>query len=135
MITVNDEPAPGFETSIEADLIDGKLIAKSVTVRSLVDGVPVTGTELRAVRVKAIIIENAPYLGAVLQVPADIEGLRKAGMRNLETACAVADLYRLAEYTGHPPVKCVQEQFGLSRPTATRWIRHAREIGVLPCGS
>jgi hypothetical protein len=44
---------------------------------------------------------------------------------------AVADIYQLAYLTGASPTKTVMERFGLPRSTASRWIRLAREHGLL----
>ena len=43
----------------------------------------------------------------------------------------VAQIYRLGHLLGEAPTKAVQEDFGLSRTTAIRWIMAARDKGYL----
>lgn len=120
-------PGPDFETLIITDVHDGALTATSVTVRSKVHGVPVTGTVLRSVRVADLSADVPAIPYSVKQ----IRQLRDAGIRNPDTAAMVANLYKAAESAGSPPAKTVRESIGLSTATATRWIRHARNAGLI----
>jgi hypothetical protein len=43
----------------------------------------------------------------------------------------VAHIYQFAVAVGAKPTKWIEESFGLSRPTAGRWIAAARERGFL----
>jgi hypothetical protein len=44
---------------------------------------------------------------------------------------AVAELYLAALREGLPPTKAVQQWSGASRPTASRWVRQARDLGLI----
>jgi hypothetical protein len=43
----------------------------------------------------------------------------------------VADVYNDAARTGHAPTLAVEQRFGVSRSTAGRWVRAARNAGLL----
>ena len=45
---------------------------------------------------------------------------------------SVAAVHRQAVTRGSAPVKAVEREFRVSRPTATRWVRKAREAGLIP---
>ncbi|MEC3952514.1 hypothetical protein VMT65_05675 [Nocardia sp. CDC153] len=141
LLSVPDHPEPGFETKIEI-LFDGaKVYPAQVAVESLQPGRAVTGTELRAVRVAGLIAEHLPdhahnALGANLMTrdPAEVTEIREAGIRDGRALEFVASSYQVASALGLPPAKYVQERLGLTRPTATRWIRQVREMGWLHDG-
>ena len=44
---------------------------------------------------------------------------------------ATARVYRYAQILQKSPAKAVQEDLGLTAPTATLWIRRARMLGLL----
>lgn len=51
---------------------------------------------------------------------------------NPEHLAQVADVYLEACGIGEPPTVAVQETWNVSRPTAGRWVMHARAQGLLP---
>jgi hypothetical protein len=59
------------------------------------------------------------------------ERARAGGGPSDEDLRAVADVYGLAFVTGGAPTKTVMERLGLPRSTAGRWIKMARERGLL----
>lgn len=44
----------------------------------------------------------------------------------------VAAEYSKAENTGSPPLMAVEKRWTVSRPTASRWVKEARDLGLLP---
>lgn len=60
-----------------------------------------------------------------------IAGLRKLGPSNPQTAKTVAAVYRWAERNGIAPNAHVADVLGLSRSTASHWIRLSRDTGEL----
>lgn len=59
------------------------------------------------------------------------ERARAGGGPSDEDLRAVADVYQLAYVTGGAPTKTVMERLALPRSTASRWVRMARERGLL----
>ncbi|WP_156747645.1 hypothetical protein [Nocardia sp. 852002-51244_SCH5132740] len=141
LLVVPDHPEPGLVTKIEIVFDGTKVFPAGVSVESRVAGRPVTGTELRGVRVAGLIAEHLPShahnsLGARLfaGTPEEVTALREAGIRHGATLEFVASSYQIARALGLPPAKYVQERLGLTRPTATRWIRQVRDMGWLDDG-
>ena len=59
------------------------------------------------------------------------ERARGGGGPSEDDLRAVADVYQLAYVTGGAPTKTVMERLGLPRSTASRWIKMARDRGLL----
>src|SRR5260221_14434837 len=57
------------------------------------------------------------------------QGLGRPGAPALDV---VARVYSVAMARGDAPTKAVMAHFDLPRATASRWIRSARDLGVLP---
>lgn len=55
----------------------------------------------------------------------------RVGLLNDETLDEVADVYRRAHARHQPPTRAVMDEWHVSRSTASRWIRRAREAGRL----
>lgn len=135
LLTVDDEPSAGFSTQIELDFDGSQIRATAVGVRSTA-GLPVTGTELRSVRVAGLIAEHLPRHAQTMsdsrgltKDAEEIAALRDAGPGYGPTLRFVADNYSFARAIGLPPAKYVQQVLNAPRPTVTRWIRRAKELG------
>lgn len=79
--------------------------------------------------------ENMPPLTVVddeFRVdPGWLAQARRLGPSSPIVSKSVAALYRLAERLGEAPNAVIQEKFGLSRSTASHWIKLARQAGDL----
>ena len=62
--------------------------------------------------------------------PAEVARARAEGPTD-ESLRLVAHIHQTAAAIGDSPVKAVVNSIGISRPTATRWVRKAREKGFL----
>lgn len=60
-------------------------------------------------------------------VPKELKG----GKRSDRALQWVAQVYRFAIAIDHPPTKTVEEELGLPRTTAVRWVMAARDAGYL----
>ncbi len=149
-VTQSDVEIEGalYDVAIVLDrTAEGGVRATAVTVTAHDGSPPVTGTTLRAVRVwdlvqQAILlaahrgrrkvaneVTTTEVLTSTLS-DADAEQLRLHGPtdKSLEW---VAHFYNLAQAVGLPPAKQVQLAIGLPRTTATKWIKRARDKGLL----
>lgn len=70
----------------------------------------------------------APVHAAAITAPVDRRRNRVTDV-DLEKAAAI---YKTAQAQGLPPTVAVQEELSLSRSGASRWIRLARDRGILP---
>ena len=61
----------------------------------------------------------------------EAEAIKAAGPSNGETLLWVSRIYTVAHALNQPPGKAVQEQLRLTGPTASVWIRRARDRGLL----
>lgn len=142
--------------SLEADVVYeqpggggmGHFVCNRLTVQRREDGPPVTTEGLREVRITAFL--RMAVEGNLLRVgPTEYDGqtsswkltptgpialserARAGGGPSDADLRAVADVYQLAHVTGAAPTKTVMGRLGLPRSTASRWIRMARERGLL----
>jgi len=142
--------------SLEADVVYeqpvggrmGHFVVDRLTIRRREDGPPVTTEGLRQLPVAAFL--RLAVEGSLLRVgPTEHDGhtsswkLTPAGPIELSERSragggpsdadlrAVADVYQLAHQTNAPPTRTVMHRFDLPRSTASRWIRMARERGLL----
>lgn len=120
----------------------------AVTVVPSAEGQPVTGTALRAVRVQELArhailraatrgrTETTEDGGTSTEIMSpeltdqEVELIRLRGpvRESLEVA---AWLYNVACVIGVPPAKEVERGLGLPRTTATKWIKRARDMGLI----
>lgn len=139
-----DGPAgEGFD--LEMDIVfDGtRYVCRSLRLEQREGGHPVTTEALREVPVKRMIktalewtmLEwSGPPEGVQVaksqprRPPAD---LAKGGMTD-EALRWVVQIHELATVLGDPPTKGVQDELGISRATAGRWVAEARRRGMLP---
>ncbi|YCK81215.1 hypothetical protein M1D89_19420 [Arthrobacter sp. D3-18] len=158
-LTVAHAPAANLDVSFRVALVDGGLRPTAVTVSSRI-GYEVTSTDLRAVNVKHLwrsaILKHLGYLrdfysweggGAnsimaesPVQLPdEELQNLRLRGPVR-ETLEYVADIYTLGLILGLAPALYVQQTFAgenldpLPRTTATKWIKKARDSGMIQVG-
>ncbi|MCT1866405.1 helix-turn-helix domain containing protein [Dermabacter sp. p3-SID358] len=97
----------------------------------------VTNEMLRSIPVASLsfiagneILERATGESLVLVTPQQAEQARSDGPTE-KTLRLVAGLYAHADALGKKPVAELVTTFGVSRSTATRWVRLARESGFL----
>lgn len=113
---------------------------------SSTDGAPITGTTLRAVRVldlartaSAMGIRRgygsrdgsgASFSADVKLTPDMVARIKEQGpvRESLEWAAYV---YNVARVLGDPPAKAVELTFEMPRTTASKWVRRARELGLI----
>lgn len=149
-IELEADDAFGAEVSrvvMDIDLIDGMLQPTRVEVVGR-DGYPVSGTTLRQVPVKGMashLIQNAiatreeTESGTTVSMgassPIHLDEAEKLRLRSQgpveESLRAVANFYEFGRITGYPPAKFVEDNLGLPRTTASKWIRRAREAGLI----
>ncbi|MCV7230430.1 hypothetical protein [Mycolicibacterium komossense] len=132
---------------MDIDLVEGILQPTRVEVIGR-GGHPVTGTTLRQVPVKGMashLIQNAiaarEDIGGGTKVthgrrsPIELDEQEKARLRTQgpveESLRAVANFYEFGRVTGYPPAKFVEDNLEMPRTTASKWIRRAREAGLL----
>jgi hypothetical protein len=142
--------------SLEADVVYeqpvggrmGHFVCDRLTIRRRDDGPPVTTEGIRHIPVTAFLrfavecnllrvgpTERDGHTSSWKLTPigpiALSERARAGGGPSDADLQAVADVYQLAYITGGAPAKTVMERLGLPRSTAGRWIKMARERGLL----
>jgi hypothetical protein len=142
--------------SLEADVVYeqpvggrmGHFVVDRLTIRRREDGPPITTEGLRELPIAAFL--RLAVEGSLLRVgprqydghtsswkltPAEpitlSERAQAGGGPSDQDLRAVADIYQLAYLTHAAPTKAVMGRFNLPRSTASRWIRLARERGLL----
>jgi hypothetical protein len=101
----------------------------------------IDGTTLRAIRAKELLRRGLSAAGKIERsdgepMPDDLSAeqaaqIRAAGPSNSTTLLWVARLYTRAWALHQNPTKEVERQLGLTRPTASVWLRRARDRGYL----
>jgi hypothetical protein len=143
MAMVPDLDGHGVEAKI---IYDGeRYVCAELRMWQLDGGPPVTGEAIRAVPVKHLVRrairmqlyeptewddrgwESRFELMPAAKPPPDA---KRHGTD--EMARWVAQVYQLAVALNEPPTKTVQDELGVSRATAGRWVAEARERGLLP---
>jgi hypothetical protein len=126
----------------------GNFVVNRLTISRRDDGPPITSEGIRQIPVAAFL--RLAVEGNLLRIGPTIregdkstwkltwtgpitlsERARHGGGPSDEDLRAVADVYQIGYVTGAPPTKMVMERLGLPRSTASRWIRMARERGLL----
>jgi hypothetical protein len=142
--------------SLEADVayeqpVGGRMgyfVVDRLTVKRREDGPPVTSEGLRELPIAAFL--RLALEGSLLRVgPTERHGntsswkltptgpialserAQAGGGPSEQDLRAVADVYQLGYLTSGSPTKTVMQRLGLPRSTASRWIRMARERGLL----
>jgi hypothetical protein len=142
-ISVEDEPELDMDLTIDVEYDDKlqRYVARRVEARAR-DGQEIRGANLRAVRVQQYVQEGLNGAvtvsrkdGRELEFPIAEDLAREliaAGPSNQRTMLYVARIYRMAEIMNLPPAREIQTQLHLTAPTASVWIRRARDRGLLP---
>jgi hypothetical protein len=127
---------------------DGRFIVDQLTVKRREGGPPVTTEGLREVPVAAFlrlaVESNIMRVGPTIRdgdksswkltwaSPLALSERARAGAGpSDEDLRTVAALYQVAYATGQAPTKLVMNRLELPRSTASRWVRMARERGLL----
>ncbi len=156
VLTVARVPTKDHDVSFRVEVLESGLRPTAITVSSRISQ-EVTSTDLRAVNVKNLwrsaILKHFKYhrdfyswesrdpnkvmVESPIQLPdEDLEMLRLRGPVR-ETLEYVADIYSLGSLLGLAPALYVQQTFAgerlepLPRTTATKWIKKARDLGLL----
>ncbi|MCU1612772.1 MAG: hypothetical protein JWO98_312 [Frankiales bacterium] len=142
-------PLPGdadpldFSVELQLDIVDGRLACVSLLAQRIDDGPTVTGEGLRRVPV-ADAVAAAAVTGDVLRervqtgenqfsdIPFEFPETEfaKNGMTD-DALEQVARIYAMAQATGKKATGILLSEYGMPRPTATRWIQAARRRGIL----
>jgi hypothetical protein len=126
----------------------GHFVCNRLTITRREDGPPVTTEGIREIPVAAFL--RLAVEGNLLRVgPTERHGqtsswkltwagpialserAQAGGGPNDADLRAVADVYQLAYLTGAAPTKMVMQRLDLPRSTASRWVRMARDRGLL----
>ncbi|MEV6096028.1 hypothetical protein [Nocardia sp. NPDC051981] len=139
-IHIEDEPHPGWKLSFELDF-DGVRVAP-LAVHIASTGAAISGTDLRAIAVNEVLAGSltagADLVGflahdegwTLVPTEEDKERIRREGPTPENVECVAAH-FLYARATRTPASEYVQFQFGLPKPTAARWLRKAREMGLI----
>ncbi len=135
------------EPPLDVDLLirvaDGRFVCAELTARQQANGPAVSAETLRRVPVATLVRESVrivamPAMVDEAQQVTTIEPVEQGDGKRLaaagptdETLAFVAFTYQLAYALGDGPTRAVQEQLGLPRSTAGRWIEKARKRGLL----
>ncbi|MGY4101615.1 hypothetical protein ACW2Q0_18970 [Nocardia sp. R16R-3T] len=139
-IHIEDEPHPGWKLSFELDF-DGVRVAP-LAVHIVSTGAAISGTDLRAIAVNEV-LAGSLTLGAdlggflaqdegwnFLPTEEDKARIRSEGPTS-ENVEYVAAHFLYARAMRAAASEFVQVTFGLPKPTAARWLRKAREMGLI----
>lgn len=132
-----------YDVEMTVNLTNEGIRATAVKVTAQPGSPPVTGTILRAVKVwdalrEVIVLSTRRGSRLDRGVLVRVEGLsdeklvalRQQGPTD-ETLEWVAYFYNLGGVLGLPPAKQVELSFQVPRTTASKWVRRARERGLL----
>ena len=119
----------------------GRYRAARVSVEAEGDPFEVGGSTLRAIRINEVLQEGLAQVvefrlesGERWPFPLDASlasYVVKSGPSSTAAMEWVSRIYRLAQAVRMRPAKAVQDQLGLTVPTASVWIRRARDRGYL----
>lgn len=139
-----DGPAgEGYDLEMDIAFDGTRYVCRALRLEQRDGGAPVTTEALREVPVKrmiktalewAVLEWTGPPGGVQIarsrpgKPPAD---LARGGMTD-EALRWVVQIHEVATVLGDPPTKSVQDELGISRATAGRWVAEARRRGMLP---
>lgn len=105
---------------------------RSLTVEAS-DGAPVTSVLLRRIPVRELLERSVNKMTPILITVDSAVDLKAAGLRGPddETLRLVGKLYDHTLFQAGSPVQFIVDQFGISRSTATRWVKRARDAGYI----
>lgn len=133
-----------FTVVIGLDIVSGRLACVSLTADRLKEGPPITSEGLRRVPVAEYVMGAVAVNGWLLherisqpdgshvytQFKPPPRNFAEAGMTD-EALEQVARIYVFAQATGRKATGILLNDYGMPRPTATRWIQTARRRGIL----
>ena len=138
------EDPKGYDLLLDIVFEGDRYVCRELRIRQREGGPPVIGEALRDVTVRcfirlgirhALLKEGqAPDGSPIFQSVAmrhPPKGIAKQGPTD-EVLRWVAQIYRLAVALTEAPTKSVQDELGVSRATAGRWVAEARNRGLLP---
>jgi hypothetical protein len=120
-----------YSLDFEAVYEQGRYVVNQLTIRRREDGPPVTTEGIREIPVHALLRVTLERYLATLEPLELSERARAGGGPSEQDLRAVAIVYQVAYATGAAPTRTVMERLSLPRSTAGRWIRMARERGLL----
>lgn len=148
--TVTVTPAPedpdplDFAVTMELDIVAGRLSCVSLKAERMQDGPPITSEGLRRVPVAEYVMAaelvghgilrersrqpDGSYLEKPFEPPPP--NFADNGMTD-EALEQVARIFAMSQATGRPATGILLNDYGMPRPTATRWIQAARRRGIL----
>ena len=144
-VTPSEEPLP-YDFELEIQLRENRpprCVRFSAWTRE--DGTPVTSDGLRAIPIAAIVervmaavvkfgaMPERHSFSAQTSDPYVVWRAEESGRREMskEHLISVADVYSLALALGQNPLEVVADVLKASTSTAARWVRKAREHGML----
>ncbi len=142
-----DDPLNPYLIEIEVQVVDGQPRCEELRCRQRPDGPPVSSENLRKVRLggylrlsavamsfHAVLDENGDVLFAQATGTGDEELLARAAVRRPRVTVTEDLLRRVAQIHrdgGPKGTLAVQRHYSVSRATAARWVRAARERGFI----
>ncbi len=140
----NDVDPLDFAVKLKIDIVGGRLACVSLTAERLPDGPPITSEGLRRVPVAEYVVRTAEHATETLleRIPQPdgsyqlakfsppAQDFTEGGMTD-EALEQVARIYAWAQATGRKATGILLNDYGMPRPTATRWIQTARRRGIL----
>lgn len=138
----DDEEGLRVSLSASFDEALGRYYIESITVSAESSAHELTGAVMRDLPLHTYLrealldlveirLQGSGEVFSLEDVRRDREAIVAGGPSSWETLRAVARVYRAAEILGLRPAKAVQDHLGLTAPTATLWIRRARDIGLI----
>ena len=105
---------------------------RGLTVEAGDEG-PVTSVLLRRIPVGELLEKSVNKMTPVLITVASGEDLKAAALRGPDdqTLRLVGEVYDHTLLQAGSPVQFIVDQFGISRSTATRWVKRARDAGYI----
>ncbi|WP_166502412.1 hypothetical protein [Rhodococcus erythropolis] len=140
--TPDDSIPLGFIADMTTNVVHGRLVCVSIRVTSEQDG-EVTSDGLRRIPIANWVEQAARKLGIVRELEQQPDGtftpvefrmpdphFADDGMTD-EALESISRIYAFCMATGQKPTGVLERQFGMPRPTASRWISIARKRGIL----
>jgi len=138
---IDTESGAKFTLNAIYDDTMGRYYLHALSVEAAGPASEVTGAALRELKVQSLLRDAlADMVEIELQgggffdvrdVAAARDEITSAGPSSREAMLAVSRVYRAAQIASARPAKAVQDVLALTQPTATLWIRRARELGLL----
>lgn len=133
-----------FDPAVSRYTIEALEVRRRLAWASIQEAEPIDGTGLRSIRVKdylrrglaektsPIFIDRSSYREVWEFDDARARQVRNAGPSDDESLRWASRLYMRARALHQDPTVEVAEKLGIARPTASVWIRRARDRGLMP---